>query len=285
VLSNSIQADPPVIIPLCDPVPIPTDPIGPSLQFEYSNGGENFTLDAWRYPCATNYSYVVLTVRPFGDATPNICSQDLTLVQADRKSTSYFLKQDPFGEEGGYCGDVTIDTSFVLMPSALDDLTINLQREFDVHWDLGDAAGQFTMFAFNPDEYEDGDFLPSEGLVNKAGLNGLYYDPENPGHGFDVNVYEAGLLIYYFGQARNGEQLWLISELYEGDIEFDTAIQLPMFTVGGTYGQPAMPADGWGALRILFTNCSTATAMLDGEDGVSSVVLKKITGLENVYCY
>lgn len=284
VIANSIQADPPVIFPLCDPAPIPIDPVGPTAQLEYSIGGENFTLDAWRYPCAVNYSYVVFTVRPFGDATPSICSQDLTLVQSDQKSTDYVLKQEPFGEEGGFCGDVVADTSFILWPSSLDDQTINLQREFEVLWDLGAGTGQFTLFAYNPDDYDDEDFPPGDGLVNDAGLNGLYYDPVNPGHGFEVNVYEAGLIVYYFGQTANGGQLWLISELFEGDIDFDSVVQLPMFTVSGTFGQPVMPADEWGSLSIRFNSCDSATAIMDGLDGAFQVELVKMTGLEGVSC-
>jgi len=284
VLSNFVYADPPDVIPLCDPVPIPAEPIGPALQSEHSNDGENFTLDAWRYPCDENFSYVVFTVSPFGDAVPGICSDNLKLVQDDQKSTNYILKQDPFQEEDGFCGNVSADTSFVLLPSSFDGMQINLQREFDVHWGLGSETEQFTMFAYNPNDYDDGDFPPGTGLVNDVGLNGLFYDPENPGHGFEVNVFEAGLIIYYFGQARGGGQLWLISELYEGDIEFDSAIKLQMFTVSGTFGQPGLPADQWGSLNILFTSCDSATAMLDGDDGAFHVELVKMTGLRGVDC-
>ena len=282
-LSNSALTDPPDDFPLCDPFPIPIESTGPVLQFDLSNKGENFTLVTWRYPCDGSYSYVVLTVLPEAESSPKICSTDLTLIQNDQESQGYVLTQGPLNDFTGFCGEVDADTSFALLPTQTVP-TIRLQESFDINWDLVDDDFRFTMFAFDAGDYNDDDFPTDPGLTNDAGLNGMFYDPEKQGHGFEVSVNEAGLIIYYFGHTSKGEQLWLISDRYEENLEFATEIPLLMYRVEGTYGEPSMPSIEWGTLEILFSDCDNGAARLDGEDGVLQIDFQRLVGLEGVNC-
>lgn len=66
-------------------------------------------------------------------------------------------------------------------------------------------------------------------IKNQLAVNGLFFDPAKPGHGFDVNQTEFGLMIYYYGHTNNGERLWLISDLFTELVDYNSAIVLPMY--------------------------------------------------------
>ena len=281
--SRVLVSSPPDYYFGCDPFPIPTEPVGPTLQFEYATNGDAFDLVAWRFPCSEQYSYIIFTIKP-DSSTPGICSNDIVLVQDDRQSSSHYLTQDPVSESNAQCGDVIVDTSFAFVPAYYPDVRFNLEESFDIYWDLGDNEQKFTMFAYNPNDYEESDFPPDPGLQRDSGLNGMFYDPSNPGHGFNVSVNEAGLVIYYYGQSSNGELLWLVSELYEEDIEFNAEISLPLVYVNGTFGNPAGPTEVWGSLTTVFYDCDHGIAKLDGEDGAIEIDMSRLVGLEGLEC-
>ena len=145
------QAQPPAYQFKCDPVAIPTESRGQTLSIDLSTEGDQFSLDVWRYPCDQDFSFVIFTVRPAPDSTPRICSEDLVLIQDGRQSSNHMLTQNPSGDMHAHCGDVVVDTSFVLFPTYFPSLVIDLQHSFDVHWDLDDREEQFTIFPDDPD--------------------------------------------------------------------------------------------------------------------------------------
>ena len=120
---------------------------------------------------------------------------------------------------------------------------------------------------------------------NQMAFNGLFYDPENSGHGFDFNVHEAGLTVYYYGHTSTGERLWLISGLYDGNIEFDVGLELEMFEiVTGVFGSPVEPATSWGTITITMADCDSGHASFNGVDGHLEMDLVRLVGLAGMDC-
>jgi hypothetical protein len=135
--------------------------------------------------------------------------------------------------------------------------------------------------------FEDVVQPPSAGaLTNHAGLNGLFYDPAKPGHGFNFAVHNLGLTVYYFGHTANGERVWLVSKNHTGDIEFNTPIELRMYEViTGTYGHPQLPATSWGSATIELADCDTGHAALDGVDGALEIDFIRLSAMPGIGCH
>jgi len=122
-------------------------------------------------------------------------------------------------------------------------------------------------------------------LSRDVGLNGQFYDPDNPGHGFDFNVHELGFTIYYYGHTSTGERLWLVSELFTGDLQFGVPYQLEMFeVVEGVFGQPVPPETSWGTITINMADCDSGHASFNGFDGNLEMDLVRIIGLPGLDC-
>ena len=120
---------------------------------------------------------------------------------------------------------------------------------------------------------------------NQMAFNGLFYDPANPGHGFDFNVHETGFTVYYYGHTSSGERLWLVSGLYIGDIEFDVRLELEMFEINtGVFGSPVEPATSWGTITITLTDCDSGYASFSGVDGHLEMDLVRLVGLAGMDC-
>ena len=126
---------------------------------------------------------------------------------------------------------------------------------------------------------------PPDALTNHVGLNGLFYDPDNPGHGFNFVVHSFGLAVYYYGHTANGERLWLVSGNYEGDLEYDEPIPLDLFEVtDGVFGAPQLPVTSWGTMTLEMTDCDTGHASLDGLDGTLEIDLVRLSALPGIGC-
>jgi len=122
-------------------------------------------------------------------------------------------------------------------------------------------------------------------LRNAQAVNGVFYDPSNPGHGFDFNVHEQGMTVFYYGHTADGERLWLISEPLQDKLEYYRPYSLQMFEVkDGTLGAPVPVETSWGTLTLDLEDCDTVYAVLDGADGRIQVNLNRITGLAGKRC-
>lgn len=146
-------------------------------------------------------------------------------------------------------------------PAFFDDLRVGLQFE-DVTYDVSDPI-----------------------LSNDIGVNGTFFDPANPGHGFDFNVHEFGFTAFYYGHTNSGERLWLVSGLFTEDLQFGVPIELEMYEVwGGVFGSPLPPETTWGMITITLTDCDSGHASFNGIDGDLEMTLKRLSRIPGIGC-
>ena len=130
----------------------------------------------------------------------------------------------------------------------------------------GERATAFVTYDRSPERYTEGSAefvlqlsagfniatgLDSTALINQQDVNGIFYDPGNPGHGFDFNAHDQGFTAYYYGHTADGERLWLVSETITTDLVYSQPFDLLMYDVTSTYFEgeakrnirpPPMPA-------------------------------------------
>lgn len=270
----------------CDPTPLPGIPIEPGITIETERTGNEFYLTYWRYPCNEDFSWVVFTFEPKSSSDrPFICASQLTINQEFIIEDSFKLCDDPIDENcSDKCGFIETRTSYVLakVPFATS-AEIDFNEAFSFEWDFLSSVVQEKMDAYDPWIYGIGE---DPGLVNQLAVNGLFYDRGNPGHGFDFNLHEAGLTIFYFGHTDDRERLWLISHLYTERVEYDVPIVLTMDeVVDGTLGAPVLPQTYWGTLTVTLDDCDNGSAILDGLDGRYEMTFSRLVGLKDVECY
>lgn len=127
--------------------------------------------------------------------------------------------------------------------------------------------------------------LDSSTLGNQNDANGIFYDPENPGHGFDFNAHDEGFTVYYYGHTADGERLWLVSETIATNLVYGQIYNLQMYEVaGGVFGQPDFPATKWGMTAITLHDCDNGLAELDGKDGQLSMNLVRLARTGDSSC-
>ncbi|MBT8057842.1 MAG: hypothetical protein KJO72_12970, partial [Gammaproteobacteria bacterium] len=126
---------------------------------------------------------------------------------------------------------------------------------------------------------------PSDALTNHAGMNGLFYDPDNPGHGFSFAAHYLGFTVHYYGHTNSGERLWLISENHLGDLGFGEPFELQMYEVlSGLFGRPQLPIDHWGTLTLELDDCDSGHAMFDGQQGVLEMDFVRLSAVPGIAC-
>ena len=126
---------------------------------------------------------------------------------------------------------------------------------------------------------------PLIGLTNDLGMNGLFYDSNNPGHGFNFVAHEGGLTVFYFGHTATGERLWLVSEIFDGDLEYDTPIELEMLEVlSGVFGYPQFATTAWGTITLELADCDTGHASFNGIDGALEMDFVRLSGMPAIRC-
>lgn len=121
-------------------------------------------------------------------------------------------------------------------------------------------------------------------LTSQQDVNGLFYDPAKPGHGFDFNLHELGLTVYYYGHTSSGERLWLISELHTDEIRFWDPIKLDMYEITeGTFGTPGSETV-WGTVTISLEDCNSGYVTFNGTDGQMNMNIVRLVGLPESAC-
>ena len=119
--------------------------------------------------------------------------------------------------------------------------------------------------------------LDSDPLGKHEDFNGLFYDPDNPGHGFDFNAHNEGLTIFYYGHTADGKRFWLVSETITEKLEFGRSYDVLMYEVtDGTFGQPVFPPSEWGRVLVTLSDCDNGQANFDGIDGQLSMRLVRL---------
>jgi hypothetical protein len=149
-------------------------------------------------------------------------------------------------------------------------------------------AGQPAMFDDLLVGYEFEDVVetpPPDFLAHDPGMNGLFYDPDNPGHGLNFVVHGLGLTVLYYGHSATGERLWLISDTFGDDLEFDVPIEMEMYEVlSGEFGEPQSPVTAWGGITIRLADCDTGHASFSGMDGTLEMDFVRLTYIPSVGC-
>jgi hypothetical protein len=161
-------------------------------------------------------------------------------------------------------------------------------------------AGETNTSArrFNSREHSNPDRRPmleieyttTAGPAPSAGSDwsGPWFDPGSDGEGYLVFNTPVGWLIYYFGYSRDGDRLWLVSNIVDienlvfgQNYEFSMLVGTP-----GTFNVPTPSADleAWGTLQVLLSDCATGVFNLNGLDGVKSSNVTKIVGVEGTSC-
>jgi hypothetical protein len=114
-------------------------------------------------------------------------------------------------------------------------------------------------------------------------ITGMWYDPAYSGSGFNALMTNSGLVFYYYGWDRNGQRLWLATDVGPSVIVTGTRLELPMYASnGGHFLDPtALTAPPWGTLSITFLSASTATATLSGNDGNVDLALQMLAATTN----
>ena len=151
----------------------------------------------------------------------------------------------------------------------------------------GQMAGQPAYFddLLVGSRFEDVAAPPPAGLINDLGVNGMFYDPNNPGHGFNFVAHALGLTVFYYGHTASGERLWLISDIFAGDLEYDTPIELEMLEVlSGEFGQPQLATTAWGTITVELADCDTGHASFTGIDGSLEVDFIRLSGMPGIRC-
>lgn len=126
---------------------------------------------------------------------------------------------------------------------------------------------------------------PTQAFSNDLGANGVFFDPNNSGHGLNIHVHAFGLTVFYLGHTSTGERLWLTSELFSGNLEFDVPFELEMYELtNGVFGSPAPPVTVWGSITINFADCDTGNASLSGIDGNIRMDFIRLLGVPGITC-
>jgi hypothetical protein len=125
-------------------------------------------------------------------------------------------------------------------------------------------------------------------------LSGLWYNPAQSGHGFDVTVIDPNAVSvswYTYNKAR--QPIWVSSLLTEtspgvlsGQAQYIDGIKFGEFTGENRQVRP------WGTLKLTFTDCDTASVEYNGTltlpdgstFGSGTLPLKKLVGVSGLAC-
>lgn len=127
----------------------------------------------------------------------------------------------------------------------------------------------------------------SQQVKNPETLSGPWYDPILTGEGFNLIYAPNGLLVYYYGHDTEGNNLWLISDVYSGEINFNAPVILSFYELsGGTFNSPVRPdeAELWGSLELVFNSCSRGEFTMNGIDGIKVSMVQKLANILGIEC-
>lgn len=148
-------------------------------------------------------------------------------------------------------------------------------------------SATFTLTGFDGAKISRGEFL-ADMEANSAAYSGLWFNPSLDGEGFNVISGQHGTVVYYYGSSREGERLWLLTELMNGDVEDGTTLRGTVYEmVGGYFLHPAPSSQAlrtWGTIEARFDDCNDGRFVLDGSDGYKAVELVKLAGVGGTAC-
>ncbi|MBT8047731.1 MAG: hypothetical protein HKN57_09370 [Xanthomonadales bacterium] len=126
-------------------------------------------------------------------------------------------------------------------------------------------------------------------IREEATESGSWYNPEQDGHGFVIEVMTEGqVLVYWFAYDLAGNQAWFlgVGEIEQGDLVVSEVYQ----TRGPVFGPEFDPADleliPWGSLRFDL-NCNAGRVTYDGSIagyGAGEIELQRLSSLDGLEC-
>lgn len=120
---------------------------------------------------------------------------------------------------------------------------------------------------------------------------GSWYDPVYNGAGFVLMQVPHGSLIQFYGYTRNGQRLWLLSDVMNETWVLGKSKTMKIYH--GFFGNaatfdlaPTQPPGlaEWGTLKIQFDSCNKGSAVLTGLDGSKTFALQRVATLTNIQC-
>lgn len=150
----------------------------------------------------------------------------------------------------------------------------------------------------------DGSYLLTE-LVNERSVppsvSGAWYDPDNPGHGFTLQLISSSeLLAHWYVYDSEGNQLWLFGVLRNRFDDVQPTPEIPpthfsgrIFRTGGNGFPPdfdpaAVSVEDIGNLGIEFSGCTTANAAWTFDNGIGladgEIAITQLTATEGSAC-
>jgi murein DD-endopeptidase MepM/ murein hydrolase activator NlpD len=121
-----------------------------------------------------------------------------------------------------------------------------------------------------------------------APLSGLWFDQSREGEGFNIVVTTGGAVLYYYGFNQDGQRLWLISDLVEGNLAMGKKSEVILFeAVDGEFSHPVPSRealDPWGTATITPVDCSKIEIIIDGEDGRKVSNTERLAGIIGLEC-
>lgn len=125
--------------------------------------------------------------------------------------------------------------------------------------------------------------------------SGLWYDKSLTGTGFNFADTAGGMIVYYYGYTKAGDNLWLASSSFGPKAgsavvgeKYEITLNEPTAGNGGRFDtKPQGEASGtskWGTMTLNFSSCTEATAILEGIDGKQTFNLVKLAGNAGADC-
>jgi hypothetical protein len=134
----------------------------------------------------------------------------------------------------------------------------------------------------------------SQAAAFDRALSGLWYNPAQSGHGFEVTAIDADTAsVAWYVYNKSGDPIWVSALLDEtspgvlsGQANYIQGIKFGEFTNGGSQ------LKNWGTLKLTFTACDTASVEYNGtltlDDGTGfgagTLPLKKLVGVTGLDC-
>ncbi len=135
-----------------------------------------------------------------------------------------------------------------------------------------------------------GSLLPlmaTAGIPMTPGISGSWYNRDQSGHGFVLEVLQGSKLnVYWYAYNLDGNQAWILGV---GDIDGDQATVPVYITRGGRFGPDFDPETverilDWGILSFEFDSCNSGTVTYDVENGSGVLRIERLTAPAGLVC-
>lgn len=188
---------------------------------------------------------------------------------------------------GAVFGDVNRDTitlqdwgTLDIYPDDCDNALALLKRDGERKWlNLQRLAGVSGVGCGRPAE--------ASSVIDP--VSGSWYEPASSGQGFSLHAIDQDRgVVYYYGYDQAGNDLWLIGTWDTTELQYGETLSIEMIQVSGgdypDFDPDTLERTPWGSLSLTFQDCRTASATLDGEDGATTLALRKLGDTAGVAC-